>query len=216
MAIELAQGTTIAIASAYGAAKTMSAISNASEAVATLEASHGVLQNDIVEITSGWDRLNGRIARVKTVSTNDVTLELIDTSSTSNYPAGAGTGSVRKISTWTALTQLAGITADTPQIQYIDITTLANQTRQRIPGLDESPNMSIDVFYDPSLSWVAAVLAASDANALAAVRMITPGGRKIYANAYWKMSRFPQISIGDAIKNALSLTFNSIPSSYAS
>jgi len=216
MAIELAQGTTIAIASAYGAAKTMSAISNASEAVATLEASHGVLQNDIVEITSGWDRLNGRVARVKTVSTNDVTLELIDTSNTANYPAGAGTGSVRKISTWTALTQLAGITADTPQIQYIDITTLANQTRQRIPGLDESPNMSIDVFYDPSLSWVAAVLAASDANALAAVRMITPGGRKIYANAYWKMSRFPQISIGDAIKNALSLTFNSIPSSYAS
>jgi len=216
MAIELAQGTTIAIASAYGAAKNMTAISNASEAVATLEASHGVLEDDIVEITSGWDRLNGRLARVKTVSTNDVTLELVDTSNTSNYPAGAGTGTVRKVTTWTGLTQLATISADTPQIQFIDVTTLANQTRQRIPGLDEAPAMSIDVFYDPSLSWVATVLAASDANALAGVRMITPAGRKIYANAYWKMSRFPQINIGDAIKNALSLTFSSVPSSYAS
>ena len=50
MAITLAVGTQVAIASAYGASKTMSAISNATAAVATLEASHGVIVGDYVEM----------------------------------------------------------------------------------------------------------------------------------------------------------------------
>ena len=106
MSITLATGTLVAIASTYGAAVNMTAISNAAAAVATLAAGHGVVVGDFLEVTSGWDRLNGRIVRVSAVSTNDVTFEGINTVSTSLYPAGTGTGTIRRITAWTNLSQI--------------------------------------------------------------------------------------------------------------
>ena len=94
MAITIATGTQIAIASTYGASVAMSALSNASESVATLAGGHSVVVGDFLEVTSGWDLLTGKIVRVKTVATNDITFESIDTTSTSNYPNGTGTGSM--------------------------------------------------------------------------------------------------------------------------
>lgn len=98
-------GTTFFVASAFGSAITVTALTNASEAVATATA-HGLANNDIVEITSGWGRLNKRIARIKSVTTNNFTLEGMDTSNTNFYPAGTGIGSVRKVTT---LTQITGV-----------------------------------------------------------------------------------------------------------
>ena len=57
MAIIKAQGLQLAIASTFGTQFTISAITNATEAVATHSASHGVAVNDIIEVTSGWKRL---------------------------------------------------------------------------------------------------------------------------------------------------------------
>ena len=75
MSVKIPNGSTLYIGSTYGASKVMSVVTNAAEAVATLEASHGVVANDILVVTSGWSRLNARVLRAKTVSTNDVTLE---------------------------------------------------------------------------------------------------------------------------------------------
>ena len=109
MAITISTGTTVAIATTYGSAVTMSAITNATEAVATLAAGHGVVVGDILEVTSGWDLLNGRLVRAKTVATNDVTFESINTTSASSYPAGTGTGSIRRITAWTSVSQVQSV-----------------------------------------------------------------------------------------------------------
>lgn len=96
-------GTTFFIASAYAASKTVTVVTNASEAVVT-SAAHGYNNGDIVEITSGWGRLNLRNFRIKSVATDTFVLEGADTTSTSLFPAGSGIGSVRKISTFTQIT----------------------------------------------------------------------------------------------------------------
>ena len=49
MSVKLPTGTTFAIATAYGASKTMSAVTNANPGVATLEAAHGVVLGDFME-----------------------------------------------------------------------------------------------------------------------------------------------------------------------
>src|ERR1044071_9930324 len=105
MTAQVSQGSQVAIASTYGSGFTVSAITNASEGVATLSSSHGVTVGDIFELSSGWDLLDKRLARAKAVATNDVTLESIDTSSTNMYPAGQGTGTGREITAWTSITQ---------------------------------------------------------------------------------------------------------------
>jgi hypothetical protein len=96
-------GTKFFIASAYAASKTVTVVTNASEAVVT-SAAHGYSNGDIVEITSGWGRLNLRNFRIKSVATDTFVLEGADTTSTTLFPAGSGIGSVRKISTFTQIT----------------------------------------------------------------------------------------------------------------
>lgn len=98
-------GSTFFIASAFAASKTTTIVTNATEAVVT-SASHGYSNGDIVEMTSGWGRLNRRNFRVKSVATDTFVLEGADTSSTTFYPAGTGVGSVRKISTFTQITSV--------------------------------------------------------------------------------------------------------------
>jgi hypothetical protein len=96
-------GTTFYIASAYAASKVTTIVTNAAEAVVTC-ATHGYANGDIVEITSGWGRINRRCWRLKSVTTDTFVLEGADTSSTTYHPAGQGVGSVRKISTFQQIT----------------------------------------------------------------------------------------------------------------
>ncbi len=151
MSFTISAGTSVAIASAYGAAKTMSAISNASEAVATLEASHGIVVDDVIEITSGWPALSGQLARVKTVATNDVTLELIDTSSTTQFPAGSGAGSVRKVSTWQSLGQIdADISSSGGEQQFRQIRLLSQLEEIELPTTRTATRLTLPYYDDPT------------------------------------------------------------------
>lgn len=99
-------GTAYAVATAYAAAKGVTAISNAAEAVLTV-VGHGYQAGDIVEVTSGWGRLTKRHCRVKASLTADTfSLEAFDTTNTAVYPAGQGVGSVRKVTTFTPFNQV--------------------------------------------------------------------------------------------------------------
>lgn len=96
-------GTLYSVATAFGTAKNTTVVSNATEAVVT-SAAHGYANGDILEVTSGWSRLNLRAFRIKSVSTNDFVLEGCDTSNTSIFTPGGGIGSVRKATTFVGLT----------------------------------------------------------------------------------------------------------------
>lgn len=98
-------GTLFAIASAIAATKATTVVTNASEAVVTSTA-HGYSNSDIVLLTSGWGRLNGRCARIKSVTTDTFVLEGIDTSDTNYYPAGSGIGTVQKVTTFTQISTI--------------------------------------------------------------------------------------------------------------
>ena len=216
MAVTKVAGTAFAIASAYAASKTMSALSNATSAVATLEASHGVAQNEYVEITSGWDMANGRIARATAVATNDVTLGNIDTSSTTLYPTGSGTGSVREISTWTALSQITpdwGIGGG--EQNFADATFVSHLIRQRIPT-DRNPlEVTLPFFYDASLAWLSTVRAAAQAGTPTAIRMTFPNSNVLVANAYWSLRDTPTVSDG-TLRGQIDLSLIGFVTVYAS
>lgn len=98
-------GSTFFIASAFAASKNTTIVTNASEAVVTVTA-HGYTNGDIVEITSGWGRLNRRNFRIKSVTTDTFVLEGADTTSTTFYPVGTGIGSVRKVTAFTQITNV--------------------------------------------------------------------------------------------------------------
>ena len=60
-------GSRIAVATELAAAKPVTAITNAVEAVCTAPA-HGLVVGDIVVMNSGWDRFDNRVFRVKAIT----------------------------------------------------------------------------------------------------------------------------------------------------
>lgn len=124
-------GTTFHIASAFAASQTVTAVTNASEAVCTC-AAHGYSNGDIVEITSGWGRLNKRTFRLKSVATNTFVLEGADTTSTTLFPASSGTGSVRKVSTFTELTSITAVSSSGGEPKTVNYKFIASDVEYAI------------------------------------------------------------------------------------
>lgn len=216
MAITLAVGTTVEIASTYGASKTMSAVTNADPAVATLEAAHGITTGNYIEVMSGWQRLTNRIVRAGTVATNDVDLESVDTTSTSRYPAGTGTGSVRAITAWTQIGQLSrDLQVGGGDQQFGDITTLEDVIDQQIPTRRSPVTVTMPLFFDPSLGYFAVVKTAAETSTLTAVRFTYPNGTIIVANAYWSQLDFPTIE-DSTLRGRIDLALRGLSTLYTS
>lgn len=215
MSINLATGTQVAIASTYGTGFTITAITNANPAVATLSASHGVTVGDFIEITSGWDLLTKRIVRVSAVATNDVTLEGINTSSTTDYPVGTGTGTGREITAWTSITQVQSVNSGGGEQQYADITTIADRVAKNIPTIRNAQNIDLTVFDDPTLSWYAIVQAAADTVALTGMRIVFPNGSRLLANGYFSLQKTPQIAVNQPLTAQINFSTAADPVRYA-
>ena len=203
MSITLATGTQLAIASTYGTAANMTAITNATEAVATLAAAHGVVVGDFLEITSGWDLLNGRIVRAKTVATNDVTFELINTLNVSNYPVGSGTGTIRRITAWTSITQVQSFDTSGGDLNFADITTIVDKTQKQVPTTRSPQQLSLTVFDDPSTVGQIAVQAASDANTATAFRIVFPNASRMVINGFYSIGSAPTVAVNAPLTNTI-------------
>ena len=94
MAITLSTGATLSVAKTYAAVIAISALSNASNAVATTAAAHNISVGDYVEVSSGWGLLDKRVVRAGTGTTaSTLVLNGVDTTDLSKYPAGTGIGS---------------------------------------------------------------------------------------------------------------------------
>jgi hypothetical protein len=215
MAFTLSTGTAVAVAKTYGSAVNMTAITNAVEAVATLAAGHGVVVGDYLELTSGWGRLNGRIVRAKTVVTNDVTLEGINTVSTTLYPAGTGTGTIRRITAWDSVNQIKELSLSGGDQQFADITTLDDVVAKQIPTIRNAQALSIQAFDDPTLAYYNTVVAYAEQSTQAAVRLSFPNGSKIVANGYWSVKKVPEVARNEALVTTLDMSIVSEPTRYA-
>jgi hypothetical protein len=208
MAITLATGTQVAVASTYGTGFNITAISNANPAVATLSAGHGVVVGDFIEVTSGWDLLNKRVVRVSNLATNDATLEGINTTSTSNYPTGSGTGTGREITAWASITQVRSVSTSGGDLNFADITTITDTTQKQVPTTRSPQQIDFEFFDDPTLSWYATAQTASDTNAITAIRIIFPNATRLLGNGYLSLQKNPTIEANAPL--TASLGFSSV------
>lgn len=216
MAVKLPNGSLIYLASGYGASKTMSALSNANPGVATLEASHGVVLGDFMEITSGWSRLTDKIVRAGTVTTNDVQLEGIDTSSTTIYAAGSGIGSVREITGWTQLSQVLQTSSNGGEQQFLEYQFLESDAQKRIPTTKTAGGMTISVADDPSLAGFILASAANDDRLARAVKIVLPSGALILMSAYVTLNKVPTLTVNEIMACEVTLSFLAEPVRYQS
>jgi hypothetical protein len=215
MAVSLPNGVTFALATAYGSALTVSAISNANPAVATSTA-HGLANGDFVWVTSGWSKLNDRVVRVSGVTANTFNLEGIDTSSTTLYPAASGTGSVKKATTFTQVSQVLDCQTSGGDMQFTNYSFLEQDFETQLPTQASPMVVTLTIADDPTLAGYIALNAAGEARDTRALKATFPSGSVLVYNGYVSFNTTPTLSKGQV--NACKGTFNLLakPVRYAS
>lgn len=206
MSVSLPNRSIISIAATYGASKAISAISNANPGVATLEASHGIVVADVMEVNSGWSLLSGRIARASVVAANDVTLEGMNVSSTVLFPAGSGVGSVREILTWTQIAQVTDNESSGGDPQYTTYSFLEDPTERQIPTGKSAKSLSLTMADDPSKPWYAIAEAADLDGLPRAIRVQLPSGGVIYYNGFISFNKEPSLKKNEIMQVKLSIS----------
>lgn len=211
MAKTLSTGSSVAIASAYGTAKTFASITNAAEAVASFASDPSLAVGDYFEVTtSGWGRMEKRIIRVKAASGAGpylVTFENMDTSDTNRFPSGSGAGTVREITAWTNLSQVKDISTSGGDQQFADVTAIDDVVTQQMPTVRSAQSMTLTCFDDPALSWYPVVRSASESATPVALKMTFPNTTYMVANAYWSLNQVPSVAKNDALTSQITLSY---------
>lgn len=210
----LPDGTTLDVAATYGASKTMSAVTNANPGVATLASSHGVATSDIIEVTSGWPRLNGRVVKAGTVSVNSVPLTGIDTSSTTVYPAGSGTGTIREILTWQRLQWVYNLQTQGGDQQFTTHSPLESFDDYQLPTSRSPQSLSFELGDDPTLPHFAIMETADEARTNIALRANLPNGSIIYYNGILTLARTPTLSKGQVMVRRATFSLQGLSTRY--
>jgi hypothetical protein len=194
--MQLPKGSTYAIASVYATALAVSAASNASECVLTTAANTYAV-GDIIEYScAGWPRANLRVFRVKAATGTTVTLEGFDTTSTKIFPVGGGAGSVRKISTWTPIPFMKSFEVSGGDPKYQTEEFLDYPDEIQLPNGFSATAVTMTIADDPSAPHVPVMQAATDSQAVTAVRAVLPNGAPLYYNGFVGYNPNPAMGSG--------------------
>lgn len=193
MAVSLPNGVLLSLATSYGPVVTVTGITNANPGVATATA-HGFTNGDILEVTSGWSRLNNRLVRVAGVTANTFNVEGIDSSNVTLYPAGTGGGSVRKILAWTQISQILELTSSGGEMQYVNYSFLEQDFETQLPTQSSPQTLSMTIADDQTLPGFIAMKAVAQTRALTGLRASLPNGSVLFYNGYVNLDETPSMT----------------------
>lgn len=214
MGFRLPNGATLQIASAYGTAIPVTALSNSNPAVATA-AAHGLSDGDIIAVTSGWTRLNDRAARVADSLTGTFALERINTLNVQPYPAGSGTGSVREVTGFVEISQITDVATSGGDQQFLTFGFLADDDDRQLPTTKNPISMAVTVADDPDLPYVAVVEGADEDKVPRVLRLNLPNGDSILYNAYVTITSTPALARNNLMTRVITLSLAGRPTRYS-
>ena len=213
---QLPSGSRRFIASAFGAAKTVTVVTNATEAVVTAIA-HGFTNGDYVLLTSGWGGLNLRAFRIKSVTTDTFVLDGEDTTNTSIYPTGGGIGSVTKATTFVEIVQVIGDDASGGEPQNVEFRYMESDIRQNVNDGFSANSRTLTIDADSvSTPGYAALKTLSQVRTTTILRTVTKNGSFTLLPCEVALNPEPTFANGSIISQKLSLNGKNISTRYAS
>lgn len=210
MAYALPNGSTFDIASALAASKTATAITNATPAMVTSTA-HGLVTGDYIVLTSGWSKLNNRIFRITIGTANDFTLQGVDTTSVTLFPAGQGVGSYQKVSGWTPIPQITEVAFSGGEQQFLNFAFLEDTDEKQMPTSKSAISMALTVADDPLLAYVPIVEAADQDLKPRPVKLNTVTGGVFAYNAIVSITATPTVNRDELMTRTITLSLQARP-----
>ena len=199
MAYYYPEGSKIYYSSTFAGAKTVSAVTNASPAVAT-STSHGYTDLDPVLFNSGWEDAADTIWEIDQQSADTFQLVGLDSTSTTYYPAGNGTGTTQKVSSWVEVPQILDISSTGGGPKYATVSPLSRRNDIKTPIGFEAMSIDIGLGYDATNATWQAMLALTRTFTKVAIKIVVPGGGRLYGYGNLIASEMVEITKGNALK----------------
>jgi hypothetical protein len=206
MSLKFPEGTRFYFCSSanFAAAKTVSAVTNANPAAAT-STSHGYVDNDEVLFTSGWEDASNTIYRADQSDVNTFSFLGLNSSNTSFFPAGSGTGTAQKVGTWVQIPQVMGIQTSGGDPRFTEVQLLASRNQLRVPTGFNATTSVLTLAHDPAdANWLTMVDISRSLTPVG-FKLVLGGGGTTYAYGYMAVNESPQMNANQV--NQVSATF---------
>lgn len=193
MAVSLPDGSIFSVANQYGQSISVTAVSNTENAVVTA-AGHGLAVGDVLELVSGWGGLNERVFRVTEADVDTLTLGTVDTRDTEVFEPGSGIGSLRKIESWTQVTQILGLEAQGGEQQFTNFEFLEENFERQLPTKTSAQSLTIRLADDDTLSGYQILDKATQERSARGARIRLPSGAYLFYNGYYSLNTTPSLT----------------------
>lgn len=202
----------VAVQSALASPDTITAITKANPGVVS-STGHGMTDGAFAKVTAnGMHEVDARVFRVDNAATNAWDLEGEDTSGYSTFTSGSSEAITFGINMTTA----TGLTASGGDFDFIDVTTIHDNTRKQVPGLASAATYTFECLWDPADAALAALKTASDNQAQRAVKFQFAGGQIVVFNGYIGCTLLPTGQAQDKVVTQVVITMFGRPTIYAS
>jgi hypothetical protein len=215
MAYFFPEGSKFYFSQTFASAKTITALTNASPAVATSVA-HGYVDSDEILLASGWEDATDTVYKVDQLTADTFSLLGLNTVDTNFYAAGGGTGTAQKVSGWTEIPQILTIDSQGGDPRFTEINPIARRNALRVPTGFNATSINMTLGHDPSNANYQTMLDISRSLTKVAFKMVLSGGAVTYGYGYMSVTEAPKLAVNQAnqVQAALTLLGRSI--SYAS
>lgn len=209
-----AEGSKFYFSRTFGAAKTVSAITNADPAVATSTA-HGLSDGAELLVTSGWEDLNELVLRLDSPTTNNFNFEDFDSSDTTFYPAGSGAGTVKQISSWLEFPQVLTVATSGGEPRYVPVEPLAARNSTQIAVGFNAMSLTLTLGWDPTNANYRQAVAATRRLEKVAIKVVEGNGAVSYGYGSIAAAEMPARTKGQVNQVSVAISMPRI-FSYAS
>lgn len=203
----------VSVQSVIASAKTITGITKANPGVVTV-AGHGYVNGDIIyHEVDGMYQLNEKPVRVANALTDTYELEGIDTTNFDDFTSGTAA----KVTLGTSITTATTISASGGDFDFVDVTTIHDNTRKQIPGLPGAISYQMEHIWDAGDAGLLAMKAASDNQSKRVIKFqFGSGGKVVYFAGYVGCSMLPGGQAQDKVTTSAVFTMNGTPTYYAS
>lgn len=213
MAYYFPEGTKVFYSNTLAADKNITALTNASPAIATSVA-HGFVDADPILLASGWEEATETVYEVDQLTADTYGITGLDSSNTSLFAAGTGTGTAKKISNWVEMQQVLNVSAAGGTPKYGTVSPLGSRMDKKFVIGYDAAALDIKVGYDPANAQQTAMQALARVYGKVAVKLVIPGGGRIYGYGNLTASEFPEMSRGNALQISVGIGFDGRAISY--
>jgi hypothetical protein len=203
----------VAMQSAIAATKTITAITKASPAVVSSTA-HGYSNGDYVLLTvQGMRQVDSRVFRVASTATDSFALEGEDSTLFDTFSSGTA----QKITYGTSVSTATTLSNSGGSYDFLDVTTIHDNTQKQIPGLAKAANFEFDNIWDVSDAGLIALKAASDQQGTRAFKFtFGTGGQIMVFTGYVGANLLPGGSAQQLVTTKAAITMTGTPTYYSS